>query len=356
VRDASQQKQDINDLSRDTENANGHIDKIFDKDKIEKNQALTQAVGDLAVQTMQYIGMQVKINATQDALSRMSKSEVDAFNNAEPEAQQAILEKDPQYKAAQEKYGIGSTFWTAGTAISGALAGLAGGDMNQALAGGLAPYLALAVKKAAGDNHAANITGHALAGAVVAYLQGGSVAGGAAGAVEGELAAKIIADQLYPNRDPSTLTNDEKSNVSALSTLAAGLAGGVAGNSLNAAGTGAVNGKVTVENNIMVYGTIAEMLAYHTAQTAGAASAESSKGENKDAALALDKAVDQFGKSVIQECLKGGSCPVAAVVILGSIAGMVGEEPSSQPNIGKTLTNAEKAELGGLGGPLRGAP
>jgi filamentous hemagglutinin len=69
--------------------------------------------------------------------------------------------------------------------------------------------------------------------------------------VEGELAAKIIADQLYPNRAPSTLTNDEKSNVSALSTLAADLAGGVAGNSLNAAGTGAVNGKVTVENNYL---------------------------------------------------------------------------------------------------------
>ena len=85
----------------------------------------------------------------------------------------------------------------------------------------------------------------------IADLQVGSVAGGAAGAAGGELAAKIIADQLYPNRDPSTLTNDEKSNVSALSTLAAGLAGGVAGNSLNAAGTGAVNGKVTVENNFL---------------------------------------------------------------------------------------------------------
>jgi filamentous hemagglutinin len=45
------------------------------------------------------------------------------------------------------------------------------------------------------------------------------------------------------------LSNDEKSNISALSTLAAGLAGGVAGNSLNAAGTGAVGGKVAVENN-----------------------------------------------------------------------------------------------------------
>jgi hypothetical protein len=38
------------------------------------------------------------------------------------------------------------------------------------------------------------------------------------------------------------LSNDEKSNISALSTLAAGLVGGVVGNSLNAVGTGAVGG------------------------------------------------------------------------------------------------------------------
>jgi len=38
------------------------------------------------------------------------------------------------------------------------------------------------------------------------------------------------------------LSNDEKSNISALNLLAAGLAGGIAGSSLNAVGTGAVSG------------------------------------------------------------------------------------------------------------------
>ncbi|MDR3431694.1 MAG: hypothetical protein P4L95_07285, partial [Rouxiella aceris] len=33
VRNASQQTQDISTLSRNTDDANGHIDKIFDKDK-----------------------------------------------------------------------------------------------------------------------------------------------------------------------------------------------------------------------------------------------------------------------------------------------------------------------------------
>ncbi|MES4611348.1 MAG: VENN motif pre-toxin domain-containing protein [Ewingella sp.] len=127
--------------------------------------------------------------------------------------------------------------------------------MNQALAGGLAPYLSLAVKKATEGDPTANIAGHALAGAVIAYLQGGSVSGGAAGAAGGELAARAIMAEIYPGRSVESLSNDEKSNISALSTLAAGLAGGVAGNSLNAAGTGAVGGKVAVENNFLSQGS-----------------------------------------------------------------------------------------------------
>ena len=167
-----------------------------------------------------------------------------------------MLENSPENVAAEQKYGIGSPFWTAGTAISGALAGLTGGDMSQALAGGLAPYLSLAVKAATTDakgnvNQAENITGHALAGAVVAYLQGGSVTGGAAGAATGELAAQLIAKELYPGVKPENLTNEQKANVSALSTLAAGLAGGVAGNSSVAAGTGGIAGKTAVENNYL---------------------------------------------------------------------------------------------------------
>lgn len=254
VRDTGQQTQDVSTLSRDTENANGHIDKIFDKQKIEENQAVAQAISQVGVQTMQNVVMQAQVNARSDALARLSGTA--EYNKASPADQQKMLENSPEYIAAEQKYGIGSPFWTAGTAISGALAGLTGGDMSQALAGGLAPYLSLAVKAATTDakgnvNEVENITGHALAGAVVAYLQGGSVSGGAAGAATGELAAQLIAKELYPGVKPENLTNDQKANVSALSTLAAGLAGGVAGNSSVAAGTGAVAGKTAVENNFL---------------------------------------------------------------------------------------------------------
>ncbi|PKE27844.1 filamentous hemagglutinin [Rahnella sp. AA] len=252
VRDTGQQTQDVGTLSRDTDDANGHIDKIFDKQKIEENQAVAQAISEIGAQTMQNMVLQAQVNAKSDALARLSGT--DAYINASKEDRQTMLENSPEYIAAEQKYGIGSPFWTAGTAISGALAGLSGGDMSQALAGGLAPYLSLAVKAATTDskgnvNDVENITGHALAGAVVAYLQGSSVTGGAAGAATGELAAYLITQELYPGKDPAELTNDQKANVSALSTLAAGLAGGVAGNSAVAAGTGAVAGKTAVENN-----------------------------------------------------------------------------------------------------------
>lgn len=254
VRDTGQQTQDVSTLSRDTENANGHIDKIFDKQKIEENQAVAQAISQVGVQTMQNVVMQAQVNARSDALARLSGTA--EYNKASPADQQKMLENSPEYIAAEQKYGIGSPFWTAGTAISGALAGLTGGDMSQALAGGLAPYLSLAVKAATTDakgnvNEVENITGHVLAGAVVAYLQGGSVSGGAAGAATSELAEQLIAKELYPGINPENLTNEQKANVSALSTLAAGLAGGVAGDSSFAAGTGAVAGKTAVENNFL---------------------------------------------------------------------------------------------------------
>jgi filamentous hemagglutinin len=44
VRDEQNQKQDVAGLSRDTENANGHIGKIFDKEKVANQMAFAQGV------------------------------------------------------------------------------------------------------------------------------------------------------------------------------------------------------------------------------------------------------------------------------------------------------------------------
>ena len=48
VRDAQHQTQDVTVLSRDTENANGRIDKIFDKEKVNNQMAFAQGVQQLA--------------------------------------------------------------------------------------------------------------------------------------------------------------------------------------------------------------------------------------------------------------------------------------------------------------------
>ncbi|WP_272665521.1 hypothetical protein [Providencia sp. PROV174] len=50
IRDKDNQKQDINDLSRDTDNAHEKLNTIFDKEKEQKRIEKTQLVGELSKQ------------------------------------------------------------------------------------------------------------------------------------------------------------------------------------------------------------------------------------------------------------------------------------------------------------------
>jgi filamentous hemagglutinin len=251
VRNASQQTQDISTLSRNTDDANGHIDKIFDKDKIEKDQAVVQLAQQVTGQTIVMISDQLISKAKQEAANNLLADK--NYQSASPDIQKKLM--DAANLAVDQKYGIGSTYWTAATAISGALAGLAGGNGGAALAGGLAPYLSEAVKiattKEGEVNVPANLAGHALAGALIAYLQGGSLSAGAVGGAGGEAAARLISAELYPGIKAADLTNEQKANISALSTLAAGLAGGVLNDSSMAGVQAAAAGKVAVENNYL---------------------------------------------------------------------------------------------------------
>lgn len=47
VRNGQAQTQNVADLSRDTDNANGHIDKIFDKDKVASKLEFAQGIQEL---------------------------------------------------------------------------------------------------------------------------------------------------------------------------------------------------------------------------------------------------------------------------------------------------------------------
>ncbi|CAI1014096.1 hemagglutinin repeat-containing protein [Serratia quinivorans] len=248
IRNTAEQTQNVAELSRDTDHANGRIDKIFDEAKVKDNLAFAQGVAQLSTQLVSDYGNQQMLQAQRAAAEKLSQDP--AYLSASAQERQQMLEASPEYKAAQKEYGVGSNFWAAGTAISAALAGLSGGDIGAAAGGALAPYLAREIKIRTQGNTAANVAAHAVAGALVALVSGNNVAAGAAGAASGELAAKIISEQYY-GKDPSDLTEAEKQNVSALSQLAAGLAGGLVADSTAGAVGGSVAGKTAVENNYL---------------------------------------------------------------------------------------------------------
>ncbi|WP_241668787.1 VENN motif pre-toxin domain-containing protein [Stutzerimonas nosocomialis] len=149
------------------------------------------------------------------------------------------------------EYGTGSDLQRAAQAVTAALQGLAGGNVAGAIGGAAAPYLAQTIKQVARENEAARLMAHAVLGAVVAQAQGNSAAAGGLGALTAEVAADLIAKQLYEVTDVSKLTEEQKQTVSALATLAGGLAGAVGGSGAADAVAGAQGGKNAVENNFL---------------------------------------------------------------------------------------------------------
>ena len=259
VRDAQHQAQDVTGLSRDTENANGRIDKIFDKDKVNNQMAFAQGVQQLAGNVVGDVKAWKLDAAAKETSERLLKEHPDYARLSQAQFNEHV-QSDPGYKAVAAQWGTGGTYSMVATAVAGALGGLSASNLGAAAGGAMAPYLANAIKKATttydaqGNPHTdvlANTMAHAVAGAVLAQIAGGSAAAGAAGAAGGELAAKAIVKVMYPDTDISDLTESQKQMVSALSQMAAGLAGGIASDSALGGGTGAGAGKNAVEINAL---------------------------------------------------------------------------------------------------------
>ncbi|NBJ32318.1 filamentous hemagglutinin N-terminal domain-containing protein [Serratia fonticola] len=260
VRDKDNQQQNVADLSRDTENANGSIAPIFDKEKEQNRLKQAQLIGEIGGQAADIIRTQGEINGLNAAkadLAKDGKLPPEPGKNAKQEEIDqyvSILKDTTAYKEAMKQYGTGSDLQKAAQAVTAALQGLAGGNISQALAGGLSPYAAEQIKKYTGTNETANALAHAVWGAIAAQVSGNSAAAGAAGAAGGELAARYLAEKLYGADTPekiAKLSEEQKQSLSALSTLAAGLAGGVTGDSTANALAGAQAGKNAVENNAL---------------------------------------------------------------------------------------------------------
>ncbi|MCK9815296.1 hemagglutinin repeat-containing protein, partial [Pseudomonas sp. MAFF 302046] len=258
IRDPGQQKQDVATLSRDVEHANGNISPIFDKEKEQKRLREVQLIGEIGTQVTDIVRTDGQLKADQEASKELEKKGIHRpgsnASKEEVENYQKQLIATDAYKQVMGKYGTGGDYQRVAQAVTAALQGLAGGDIGSALAGASAPYLAQLIKKTTGDNPALNTMAHAVLGAAVAQAQGNSAIAGAVGAAGGELAARLISQQLYGTSDTNTLSEEQKQTVSALATLAAGLAGGIAKGDSTGAIAGAGSGKNAAENNYLGVG------------------------------------------------------------------------------------------------------
>ncbi|WP_286177932.1 VENN motif pre-toxin domain-containing protein [Enterobacter sp. Ap-1006] len=167
---------------------------------------------------------------------------------------------------------------------------------------------------------------HAVWGALAAQLSGGNAAAGAAGAFSGELAARHIAAEMFPNTKPGDLNQDQKQLVSLLGTMAAGIAGGVVGNSTAAATTGAQAGKNAVENNFL--------LSLMTPPPPVAGQTTPQTEANAVLAQKLDAVVKKFGSDIVKQCLSGGDCPVATQVAIAAIKAMINQGENGPSHTG----------------------
>ncbi|MEN4631654.1 hemagglutinin repeat-containing protein [Pantoea agglomerans] len=259
IRDRVNQKQDVADLSRDTEHANDSISAIFDKEKEQKRLQTAQLAGEISGQMTNIVTTMGDIKGLEKARSAKNAETLPA--GATEKQRGEWLEKmrdSPEYQAEMKQWGIGSTSQKVAQTVGSILTGLVTGNAGQAVAGGLNPWAAQLIKKETTDasgnvDVATNAMAHAVWGAVSSQMSGGSAAAGAAGAFSGELATRYIAEKYWGADTPekiAALGQEDREQLSLLGTLAAGLAGGMVGNSSAAATSGAIAGKNAVNNNL----------------------------------------------------------------------------------------------------------
>ncbi|MTC27730.1 filamentous hemagglutinin N-terminal domain-containing protein [Providencia alcalifaciens] len=238
IRDKANQNQDINNLSRDTDNAHEKLNTIFDKEQEQKRIEKTQLVGELGKQITDIAVTNATINATKEV------------NANHPTLTGKAREEAIQAEINQSGWGVGGDnrrIVEAGTAL---VQGLANGDVSKAVANASAPYIANTIAQHIGEeNKAGRIAAHGIANVALALAKGENSGAQSLGAMTAE-AVGMLSTELY-GKDVSQLSEDEKATVSAFATLAAGIAGGLVGGDTSSAVNAAEAGKTTVENNFL---------------------------------------------------------------------------------------------------------
>ncbi|WP_162473710.1 VENN motif pre-toxin domain-containing protein, partial [Serratia microhaemolytica] len=115
--------------------------------------------------------------------------------------------------------------------------------------------------------------------------------------------ANAIMNSLYPGKKVSELTEEEKQNIASLSTLAAGLAGGLLGDSSSDTAKSAQIGKNAVENNYLSVSEKTELELAKQALQKATDPAEKEKAQEKINAL-IEKDISSNQK-VLDACSNG---------------------------------------------------
>ncbi|HII1840053.1 TPA: hemagglutinin repeat-containing protein, partial [Escherichia coli] len=250
IRDTQSQKQDVADLNRDAAHANQTLSPIFDREKEQQRLQQAQLIGEIGNQVADIARTEGQIageKAKRDpAALNQARAELEAAGK--PYTEQDVAQRAYNNGMAASGFGTGGKYQQAIQAATAAVQGLAGGNLSAALAGGAAPYIAEIIKQTTPDG-AGRVAAHAVVNAALAVAQGNNALAGAAGAATGEMMG-MIATQMY-GKPVNELSETEKQTVSTLATVAAGLAGGLVGDSGASVVAGAQSGKTTVENNLL---------------------------------------------------------------------------------------------------------
>ncbi|EIH04399.1 hemagglutinin repeat-containing protein [Escherichia coli] len=230
IRDTKSQKQDVADLNRDAAHANQTLSPIFDREKEQQRLQQAQLIGEIGNQVADIARTEGQIageKAKRDpAALNQARAELEAAGK--PFTEQDVAQRAYNNGMAASGFGTGGKYQQAIQAATAAVQGLAGGNLSAALAGGAVPYIAEIIKQTTPDG-AGRVATHAVVNAALSLAQGKNALAGAAGAATGEVVG-MIATQMY-GKPVSELSETEKQTVSTLATVAAGLAGGLVGDS-----------------------------------------------------------------------------------------------------------------------------
>ncbi|WP_425526886.1 hemagglutinin repeat-containing protein [Xanthomonas oryzae] len=204
----------------------------------------------------------------------LSSEEADRFAGlSTADKQREMLQNSPDYSAAytsQQKWGIGGDYSRALQAVTSVVVGGVSGQVaGQIATNALAPYAAQLIGKTFDQNHGSDPNAvlqglsHAVLGAVLAQVNGGSIAGGALAGAGGELGAKYLTQTLYGDDpraidpvtgkfNPNLLPEQDKQMIVALSQAVGAIAGGMAGGSLQDAAIGAQVAGNAITNNALL--------------------------------------------------------------------------------------------------------